>query len=76
MEHTQYGLEVRHLISMFIDGHASVGGFSYPAGSLPFLVEATGGRYASFITAGRASKSGIRAASECRAHGRFLPRSR
>jgi hypothetical protein len=45
MGHTQVGLEVRRLVSMFIDGHASVGGFTYPAGSLPFLVEATGGRY-------------------------------
>jgi hypothetical protein len=45
MARDAYGLEVQKIISLFIDGHAGVGGFAYPAGRLPFVVEATGGRF-------------------------------
>jgi len=41
----EYGLEIQKFISLFIDGHSSVGGFRVPPGSLPFLVEPSGGRY-------------------------------
>jgi Peptidase family S41 len=40
-----YGIEVQKIISLFIDGHANVSGFSYPSGQLPFFIEATNGRF-------------------------------
>ena len=44
-----YALELQRIISMFIDGHAGVGGVRYPAGFLPFLIETSGERFVAFM---------------------------
>ena len=41
----EYGLEIQKIVSMFIDGHSGVSGFSTPPGSLPFFIEHTNGRF-------------------------------
>ncbi len=48
MDYDAYGIEIQKLISRFIDGHSGVGGFRYPPGGLPFLIEAAGDRYVGF----------------------------
>ena len=44
----EFGIELRKIIGLFIDCHASVTGFSYGEGFLPFLVEPIGDRYVAF----------------------------
>ena len=41
----EYGLEIQKFISLFIDGHSSVGGYRLPPGYLPFLIEPSGARF-------------------------------
>lgn len=41
----EYGLELQKIISMFIDGHSGVSGFTRTPGSLPFFIEHTNGRF-------------------------------
>jgi hypothetical protein len=45
ISHAEYGLAVLEIISLFIDGHAGVGGVRHPAGALPFFIESTGDRF-------------------------------
>jgi len=45
MTHTEFGLEVLKIISMFVDGHATVSGIDYPPGMLPFFIESAGDRF-------------------------------
>jgi hypothetical protein len=44
----ELGIELRKIIGLFIDCHASVTGFSYTEGFLPFLVEPIGDSYVAF----------------------------
>lgn len=44
----QLGIELQQIISLFIDGHAGVRGFSYPKGYLPFLLGVSGERVVGF----------------------------
>lgn len=44
----EYAIELQKIISMFVDGHAGVGGVRYPPGYLPFLIEPTGRRFVAF----------------------------
>lgn len=48
LDYDEYGIELQRIISLFVDGHAGVQGFRYPAGYAPFLVESSGGRYVAF----------------------------
>jgi Tol biopolymer transport system component len=41
----EYGLEIQKFISLFIDGHSSVGGYRLPPGYMPFLIEPSGARF-------------------------------
>jgi hypothetical protein len=45
MAHADFGVEVLRVVSMFVDGHATVRGFDYPDGMLPFFIESTGDRF-------------------------------
>jgi Tol biopolymer transport system component len=45
VDSSDYGLELQKIISMFIDGHSGVSGFTRTAGSLPFFIEQTNGRF-------------------------------
>ncbi len=49
MSSEEYALELQRIISMFIDGHAAVGGVRYPEGYLPFLIEPSGDRFVAFL---------------------------
>jgi hypothetical protein len=50
LEHHAFASELQKVVSLFIDGHAGVSGSVYPGPSLPFLIEATQGRYVALRT--------------------------
>ena len=45
----EFGLELRKVLSLFIDCHAGIGGFEYPEGYLPFRIEPFEDRYVAFL---------------------------
>lgn len=45
----ELGLEMDKVIGMFIDSHATMGGYYIPAGYLPFQIRAAGGRYVALL---------------------------
>lgn len=45
-----FGLELRKVISLFIDCHAGIGGIAYPEGYLPFRIEPVKDRYVAFLS--------------------------
>lgn len=49
MAHADYGMEVLRIVSMFVDGHATVGGFDVPDGELPFFIESTDDRFVAIL---------------------------
>ncbi len=44
----EFDIELKKVIGLFIDGHASVGVFYYPGAGLPFKMEFIGDRYIAF----------------------------
>jgi hypothetical protein len=45
MDLNDYGRQLHLIVARFIDGHARVSGFSFPVGSMPFILEPADGRY-------------------------------
>lgn len=49
MAFDEYAIELQKIVSLFVDGHAGVGGVRYPDGFLPFLVEPAGDRFVALL---------------------------